>query len=85
MVTVNVVDIEVTSFGEIADVVIEKDVTPQTGMMLMNDDSETWEVTAALHNSKTVTNEEHTKLWTLQCKSMTAEKAMQPGLFKLLH
>lgn len=85
MVTVNVIEIEVTSFGELADVVIEKSIAPQTGMMLMNDDSETWEVTAALHNSKRVLNEDHTKLWTLQCKAITASKAMQPGLFKLIH
>jgi hypothetical protein len=85
MITVNVVEIEVTSFGELADVVMDKAIAPQTGMMLMNDDSETWEVTGALHNASRVLNEEHTKLWTLQCKALTASRAMEPGLFKLIH
>jgi hypothetical protein len=85
MITVNVVEIEVTVLGELADVVIDKAVVPQPGMRLMDNDSETWEVTGTLHDSKRVVNEEHTKLWTLQCIPVTASKAMQPGLFKLIH
>lgn len=85
MVTVNVVEVELTSMGELADVVVDKAVTPEPGMTLMDDDSETWEVTGALHNAKRVINEDHTKLWTLQCKPVTASKSMQPGLFKLIH
>lgn len=85
MVTVNVVEVELTPMGELADVVVDKAIQPEPGMRLMDDDSETWEVTGALHNAKRVINEHHTKLWTLQCKPVTASKALHTGLFKLIH
>lgn len=85
MITVNVVEVEVTTLGELADVVVDKSVTPGPGMRLMDEDSETWEVTGALHNAKRVLNEEQTKLWTLQCKAVNASKSMEPGRYKLIH
>ena len=85
MITINVVEIEVTSIGELVDAVVDKAVSPQPGMRLMDEHSEIWEITGTLHNAKRVLNEEHTKLWTLQCKSVNATKAMEPGLFKLIH
>lgn len=85
MITVNVVEVEVTPLGELADVVVDKAVMPGPGMRLMNDDSETWEVTGALHNAKRVINEDHTQLWTLQCKGVNASKSMEPGLYTLIH
>lgn len=85
MITVNVVEIEQTSLGELADVIVDKNIDPQPGMTLMDDDSQTWEVTGMLHNSKRIINEDHTQLWTFQCKPISADKPMQTGLYKLIH
>ncbi len=85
MISVNVVEIELTSLGELADVVVDKSFDPQPGMMLMDDESQIWEVTGTMHNAQRVLNENHTRLWTFQCKPVNANRPMQTGMYKLIH
>lgn len=85
MTTVNIVETETTLLGEMADAVVDKNIQPAVGMMLMDEDSLTWEVTAMLHDSKRATGEEFTKLWTFQCKPINTDKPIHTGPFKLIH
>ena len=85
MTTVNVIETESTVMGDMADLIIDRSIVPSVGMILMDEDSQTWEVTAALHDSKRLTEENSTKRWTLQCKPVNTEKPIHPGEFKLIH
>jgi hypothetical protein len=85
MITVNILEIEETPMGEMADVVLEKSFEPAPGMMLMDEDSQTWEVTAMLHDAKRITQEESTKRWTFQCKPVNTQSALHTGVYKIIH
>ena len=85
MVNVNVLEIEVTSMGEMAEVEIDKHVEPSVGMILMDEESQTWEITATLHGAKRLTHESHTRRWTFQCKPVNTQTDLHPGTYKLIH
>lgn len=83
--TVDVIETESTVMGEMADLIIDRSIVPSVGMILMDKDSQTWEVTAALHDSKRLTEESSTQRWTLQCKPVNTEKPIHRGEFRLIH
>lgn len=85
MITVNILEIEVTPMGEMADVVLDKTIEPSPGMILMDEDSKTWEVTAMLHDAKRITHEDHTRRWTFQCRPVNTQDPLHTGWFKLIH
>ena len=85
MIDVNILEIEQTPMGEMADVVLPNSVEPTPGMILMDEDSQTWEVTAMLHDSKRITHEENTKRWTFQCRPVSATSPLHPGAYRLIH
>jgi hypothetical protein len=85
MIKINILEIENTPMGDMADVVLENSFQPSPGMMLMDEDSQTWEVTGMLHDSKRITAETSTRRWTFQCRPVTADKPLHTGEFKLIH
>jgi hypothetical protein len=85
MTIVKVLDTESTIMGEMADIVLDNSIQPTTGMILMDEDSQTWEVTGALHDTKRLTEEGHARRWTLRCKPVNTEKPIHRGEFKLIH
>lgn len=86
MTTVKILQIESTTMGDMVDLMLDVSVVPAPGMILMDEESQTWEITALLHDSKRNTgNDIIRKRWTFQCKPVNADKPIQPGEFKLLH
>jgi hypothetical protein len=85
MTTVTIIETESTAMGEMADIMLDRSIEPAIGMILMDEDSQTWEVTAALHDAKRLTDEHSAKRWTVQCKPVNSDKPIHPGAFKLLH
>lgn len=85
IIMVNIIETESTAKGDMADMVVDCLFKPTVGMILMDEDSQTWEVAAALHDSKRLTEEKTMKRWTLQCKPVNADKPIHPGEFKLIH
>jgi hypothetical protein len=85
MTIVKILDIESTPMGDMADIVLDNSIQPSTGMILMDEDSQTWEVTGALHDTKRLTEESKAKRWTLRCKPVNTEKPIHLGEFKLIH
>lgn len=85
MVMVSIVLVESTSIGDVVEALIDKNVEPAVGMMLMDEQSETWEITAALHDTKRITHEDHLKRWTFQCKPLSSDEPIHVGDYKLIH
>jgi hypothetical protein len=86
MTTVTIVESESTSMGDMAELILDKSIVPSTGMILMDEDSQTWEVTGALHDAKRTTGDDlSTKRWTLRCKPVNTDQPIHTGEFKLIH
>jgi hypothetical protein len=85
MTTITVTEIEFTSKGEMATAVIDKSVNPGVGMLLIDEDSETWQITATLHDKKRSFTQGRSSVWTLQCKPVNASKEFHAGDYKLIH
>jgi hypothetical protein len=85
MINVTILETETTSFGDMAELILDKSVTPSVGMILIDEDSQTWEVTATLHDKKRSTNDTKTIRWTFQCKGVNTDLPIHPGEFKLMH
>jgi hypothetical protein len=85
MTTVKILETESTVMGDMAELMMDHSVVPSIGMILMDEDSQTWEVTAALHDAKRLTEESSSRRWTLRCKPVNGDKPIHTGEFKLLH
>jgi hypothetical protein len=85
MNTVNIVHTESTPVGEMAELILEKHITPVVGMILIDEDSLTWEITAVLQNANSTTDNHNAKLYTLRCSPVNSEKPIHTGIFKLMH
>jgi hypothetical protein len=85
MVKLTVTEIEITAMGDMASVILDKTIKPAVGMLLIDEDSETWEITATLHDKKRSTTDGASSLWTLQCKPVNATKEFHAGEYKLMH
>jgi len=62
-----------------AEVIVSEKIEPAVGMILIDEHSQTWEITGTLHDSRRTTDTENSKLWTLQCTPVNAEREIQPG------
>jgi hypothetical protein len=85
MIIVRITEVETTSMGDMAELTLERAIHPSIGMILIDEDSLTWEVTGMLHSSNRTTGDESSKLWTLQCKPVNTDKSIHTGIFKLMH
>jgi len=85
MIDVTILETESTSRGDTAELILDKSITPAIGMILIDEDSQTWEVVAMLHDKKRSTADSHTVRWILHCQPVNAEKPLHPGEFKLMH
>jgi len=85
MTTVTIISTEATPMGDMAEVILDHRIEPAIGMILIDEDSFTWEVTATLHDASRTTGDQSMKLWTLQCTPVNSELAIHPGVFKLMH
>ena len=85
MTNVKILQTESTSMGDMAELNLDKSFAPATGMILMDEESQTWEVTGTLHDAKRNTGDEITKRWTFQCKGVNTDRPIHPGEFKLIH
>jgi hypothetical protein len=85
MTSVTILEVETTSMGDVAELILEPSFVPAIGMMLMDQDSLTWEITGILHDSKRNTEEAHGKRWTFQCQPVSTDKSIHPGEYKLIH
>jgi hypothetical protein len=82
---VTITEVEITSMGEMAELILDRSVHPALGMILIDDESHTWEITGCLQSANRTTRDELSKLWTLVCKPVNTEKPIHPGVFKLMH
>jgi hypothetical protein len=85
MIDITILETEATSRGDVAEVILDKSVVPAIGMILIDEDSQTWEVTAMLHDKKRSTEDSSTVRWLLHCQPVNTEKPLHPGPFKLMH
>jgi hypothetical protein len=85
MTTVTIIRTETTPMGDMAEVILDRHIEPGIGMILIDEDSQTWEITATLHDASRTTDNEHARLWTLQCKPVNSDEPIHPGVFKLMH
>jgi hypothetical protein len=85
MTSVIITETDSTPLGVLAELVLDKSIKPSTGMILMDEDSQTWEVTGALHDAKQATGNESTTRWTLRCKPVNTDQPIHTGEFKLIH
>ena len=85
MTTVTILETETTSMGDMAEVNLDHSIQPSVGMILMDEESLAWEVTALLHDGKRNTGDDHIKRWTFRCKPVNTDKSIHTGEFKLMH
>ena len=85
MFSVDITRAEVTSQGEIVEAILDASVTPAIGMILIDEESRTWEITAMLHDAARAYEKEHKKLWTFQCSAVNADVSIHEGEYKLMH
>jgi hypothetical protein len=85
MITVTILQTESTVLGDMVELTLDKHIEPAIGMILMDENSRTWEVTAILHDAKRITEEHHFKRWTFQCRPVNTDSSIHPGEFKLIH
>lgn len=85
MTDVTVVAMEETEKGDMIELILDTHFTPAIGMILMDENSATWEITGILHDPKRVTDEDHGKRYTMTCQGVNTERAIHTGKYKLLH
>lgn len=86
MISVTILQTDTNSFGDMAELNLDVSIEPSIGMILMDEDSQTWEVTGTLHDAKRTTGDDlTTKRWTFQCKRVNTDKPIHTGQFKLMH
>ena len=85
MIPVTIIQTESTLVGDIADLILEESIEPVVGMVLIDEDSLTWEVTGTLSDSKRTTGDGTTKRWTFQCRPLNTHLSIHTGEFKLMH
>ena len=85
MTSVIITETDSTPMGDLAELILDKSIKPSLGMILMDEDSQTWEVTGALHDAKQATGNESTTRWTLRCKPVNTDQSIHTGPFKLIH
>jgi hypothetical protein len=85
MTHVTITETESTKMGDMAELTLDRSLEPAIGMILMDEDSLTWEVTGTLHDKKRTTGTSSVIHWTLRCKPVNTTKPIHPGEFKLIH
>jgi hypothetical protein len=70
--------------GDMAELILDHSIEPSIGMILIDEDSLTWEVTAALHQTNRTTGN-GSSLWTLRCNPVNSDQPIHSGTFKLMH
>ena len=85
MTTVNIINVESTALGDMAELILQGHISPGIGMILIDEDSYTWEVTGFMHDAGRTTTSDSAKLWTLRCSPVNSDKPMHTGVFKLMH
>jgi hypothetical protein len=85
MTPVTIIEAETTTIGDMAELILDGSVVPAIGMILIDEDSLTWEITGFMHDASRTTGDDSSKLWTLQCKPVNTEKSIHTGSFKLMH
>jgi hypothetical protein len=85
MIDVTILETESTPSGDIAELILDKSITPTIGMILIDADSQTWEVTATLHDSKRATEDATSVRWTFHCRPVNTDQPLHAGAFKLMH
>jgi hypothetical protein len=85
MITVNILETEYTSVGDMAELLLDAHVEPALGMMLIDEKGDTWEVTATLSSKERRTTDPSMRWWTFQVKPVNTDQAIHTGLFKLMH
>jgi hypothetical protein len=85
MTEVTILQAETTSIGEMAELMLERTTELAIGMILIDEESLTWEVTGFLHDASRTTGDASSKLWTVQCKPVNTDKPIHTGTFKLMH
>ena len=86
MIQVTITETDSTPLGDMAELTLDKSFEPAIGMILMDEDSQTWEVTGTLHDVKRTTGDDLTsKRWTFQCRPVNTDKPLHTGEYKLIH
>jgi hypothetical protein len=85
MTTVTILQTETTPVGDMAELILDHSIEPSIGMILIDEESLTWEVTATLHQTNRTTGNGSSRLWTFRCKPVNSDKHIHPGTFKLMH
>jgi hypothetical protein len=85
MITVKVIETEFTSMGDMAELLLDKHVEPALGMMLIDKEGDTWEITGTLSSKQRNTTDATMRRWTFQVKPVNTENNIHTGDFKLMH
>lgn len=85
MITVNIIETEFTAVGDMAELLLDKHVEPALGMMLIDKEGDTWEVTATLLSNQRNTFDASMRRWTFQVKPVNTDQSIHTGEFKLMH
>jgi hypothetical protein len=85
MTDVTIIETETTTAGDMVELILDKHIKPVVGMVLIDEESRTWEVTATLHDAQRYTGDSSTIRWTFQCKPLNTDDSIHTGPFKLMH
>ncbi|MBT1688791.1 hypothetical protein [Dawidia soli] len=85
MITVTVIETELTPMGDMAELLLDKHVEPALGMMLIDKEGDTWEVTGTLSNKQRNATDTSLRRWTFQVKPVNTDQNIHTGEFKLMH
>jgi hypothetical protein len=85
MITVKIIETELTTMGDMAELLLDKHIEPTLGMMLIDKEGDTWEITGTLSNKQRHTSDTNMRRWTFQVKPVNTENNIHTGDFKLMH